>query len=145
MTEQCMTEAELARWGRETGRHMPPGSVVWLTGELGAGKTTLARALLEGLGVGSPEENTEWGSSPTYTLVHRYPGARGGAPVYHLDCYRLRDPDEASELEWEAMEDARAVLVEWPERGAGWVPAATHTIHLSHVEDPDRRAVTVVP
>lgn len=146
MIERQMTEAELVRWGRETGRHLPPGSVVWLVGDLGAGKTTLARALLEGLGVGSwEEEGTGWGASPTYTLVHRYPGSGGGAPVYHLDCYRLRDPEEASELEWEAMAQARVVLVEWPERGAGWVPAPTHTIHLSHVADPDRRDVEVTP
>ncbi len=144
MTEQRMTEEEMRRWGRDTGRDLPSGSVVWLVGDLGAGKTTLARALLEGLGVGSPTgEGTGWGSSPTYTLVHRYPGSGGGAPVYHLDCYRLRDPEEASELEWETMAQARAVLVEWPERGVGWVPDPTHTIRLSHVEDPDRRAVEV--
>lgn len=144
MTNPHLTEAELIRWGRETGRHLPPGSVLWLVGDLGAGKTTLARALLEGLGVaGSEQEGSGWGSSPTYTLVNRYPGPEGEASVYHLDCYRLRDPEEASDLEWEAMAHARAVLVEWPERGAGWVPDPTRTIRLSHIDDPDRRAVEV--
>jgi len=144
MIERRMTEADMVRWGRETGRHLPLASVVWLSGELGAGKTTLARALLEGLGVGGAGDGTGWGTSPTYTLMHRYSGPGEGV-VYHLDCYRLRDPEEASELEWEAMAEARAVLVEWPERGAGWVPSPTMEIHLSHVDDPDRRAVVVSP
>jgi tRNA A37 threonylcarbamoyladenosine biosynthesis protein TsaE len=69
--------------------------------------------------------------------VHRYEGRRG--PVYHVDCYRLRSPEEASDLDWEALGAADALLVEWPERGGAWVPPATHRFRLSHVDDAERR------
>jgi tRNA threonylcarbamoyladenosine biosynthesis protein TsaE len=79
-------------------------------------------------------------SSPTYALVHRYAGRRG--PVFHLDCFRLRSPAEAADLDWEGLVgEGDALLVEWPEQAAGWVPPATHRVRLAHVADPDRRAV----
>jgi len=129
-----MTEAELIAEAERFGRALPPGSVVYLEGELGAGKTTAVRALARGLGV---DEST---SSPTYALVHRYAGRRG--PVFHLDCFRLRAPAEAADLDWEGLVgEGDALLVEWPEQAAGWVPPATHRVRLAHVADPDRRAV----
>lgn len=129
-----LTEAELVAEAERFGRALPPGSVVYLEGELGAGKTTAVRALARGLGV---DETT---SSPTYALVHRYAGRRG--PVFHLDCFRLRSPAEAADLDWEGLVDEGDVLlVEWPEQAAGWVPPATHRVRLAHVADPDRRAV----
>ena len=129
-----MTEAELVAAAERFGRALPPGSVVYLEGALGAGKTTAVRALARGLGV---DEAT---SSPTYALVHRYAGRRG--PVFHLDCYRLRSPAEAADLDWEGIAaEGDALLVEWPEQAAGWVPPATHRVRLQHVADPERRAV----
>jgi tRNA threonylcarbamoyladenosine biosynthesis protein TsaE len=129
-----LTEAELIAVAERFGRALPPGSVVYLEGELGAGKTTAVRALARGLGV---DETT---SSPTYALVHRYAGRRG--PVFHLDCFRLRSPAEAADLDWEGLVgEGDVLLVEWPERAAGWVPPATHRVRLAHVADPDRRAV----
>jgi tRNA threonylcarbamoyladenosine biosynthesis protein TsaE len=129
-----LTEAELIAEGERFGRALPPGSVVYLEGELGAGKTTAVRALARGLGV---DETT---SSPTYALVHRYAGRRG--PVFHLDCFRLRSPAEAADLDWEGLVgEGDVLLVEWPEQAAGWVPPATHRVRLAHVADPDRRAV----
>jgi len=129
-----LTEAELIADAERFGRALPPGSVVYLEGELGAGKTTAVRALARGLGV---DETT---SSPTYALVHRYAGRRG--PVFHLDCFRLRSPAEAADLDWEGLVgEGDVLLVEWPERAAGWVPPATHRVRLAHVADPDRRAV----
>ena len=129
-----LTEAELVAEAERFGRALPAGSVVYLEGELGAGKTTTVRALARGLGV---EETT---SSPTYALVHRYAGRRG--PVFHLDCFRLRSPAEAADLDWEGLlGEGDVLLVEWPERAAGWVPPATHRVRLAHVADPERRAV----
>jgi tRNA threonylcarbamoyladenosine biosynthesis protein TsaE len=129
-----LTEAELIAEAERFGRALPRGSVVYLEGELGAGKTTAVRALARGLGV---DETT---SSPTYALVHRYAGRRG--PVFHLDCFRLRSPAEAADLDWEGLVgEGDVLLVEWPEQAAGWVPPATHRVRLAHVADPDRRAV----
>src|SRR5512146_1170718 len=105
-----LTEAELRAWGEDLGRRLLPGSVVTLTGPLGAGKTTLVQAIARGLGVAAQA------TSPTYTYVHRYEGRRG--PVFHLDCYRLRHPDDAADLDWESiLREGDAALIEWPERG----------------------------
>ncbi len=128
---RVVTEAELVAEGEQFGRRLAPGSVILLEGELGAGKTTLIRAIVRGLG------GSDAASSPTYTLVHHYEGRRG--PVYHVDCYRLRSPDEAADLDWETLGAADALLIEWPERGGAWIPPVTHRFRLFHVDDPDRR------
>jgi tRNA threonylcarbamoyladenosine biosynthesis protein TsaE len=126
-------EPELRRKGEQLGQTLPPKSIVLLEGELGAGKTTLIQAIVRGLGV---EVNA---TSPTYALVHRYEGRRG--PVYHLDCYRLRHPDEAADLDWETLiQEGDAVLIEWPEKAGSYVPPATMRFRLSHVPDqPEMR------
>jgi tRNA threonylcarbamoyladenosine biosynthesis protein TsaE len=92
----------------------PANAVVHLHGDLGAGKSTLARAWLRALGVTGPVR------SPTYTLVERYPLASGGEAL-HLDLYRIGD---AGELEFLGLDDAdaRLWLVEWPEHGRGALP-----------------------
>lgn len=128
-----LTEGELADYGARFGAALPAGAVITLTGELGAGKTTLVQAIVRGLGVSGPA------TSPTYNLVHRYSAPRG--PVFHLDCYRLRHPDEAADLDWEGiLREGDALLIEWPERAGSWVPAPTHRFALRHVpDDPDRR------
>ena len=92
----------------------PPGAVVHLHGDLGAGKSTLARAWLRALGVTGPVR------SPPYTLVERYPLASGGEAL-HLDLYRIGN---AGELEFLGLDDvdARLWLVEWPARGLGALP-----------------------
>lgn len=101
------------------------GLVVYLHGELGAGKTSFARALLTALGVG------ERIKSPTYSLVEGYQ-AKGG-PTWHLDLYRIADPGELEWLGLDALADpAAVVLVEWPERGQGALPAADIELNLSY-------------
>ena len=102
--------------GRLLAQTQPATAIVYLQGDLGAGKSTLARAWLRALGV------TGAIRSPTYTLVEHYPLA-SGANALHLDLYRIAAADE---LEFLALDDAGAGLwlVEWPERGGTVLPAA---------------------
>lgn len=115
-------EAATVALARALARDLPPRAVVWLHGDLGAGKSTLARAMLRALGVEGAIR------SPTYTLVERYPIAGGDA--IHLDLYRIGD---AGELEFLGLEgdDGRLWLVEWPERGVGALPPADLHIRLA--------------
>ena len=114
----------------------PARAVVHLHGDLGAGKSTLARALLRALGV------TGAIRSPTYTLVERYPLATGGE-AWHLDLYRIAN---GGELEFLGLDSDEATLwlVEWPERGGGFLPEPDLLVDLQ-VEGLGRRAnVTAV-
>lgn len=103
------TEAETAQVAAALASRLSPGSVLLLSGDLGAGKTAFVRGLAQGLGV-SPDEVT----SPTFTLVHEYLGGR--LPLQHVDLYRL----DQAELETlgldERLAEAGVVAVEWPER-----------------------------
>ena len=121
--KQMLADAqETESLGARLGRVVTTG-IIYLNGDLGAGKTTLARGLLRALG------HTGKVRSPTYTLVEPY--ALGSRQVYHLDLYRLAD---AEELEWLGLRDMLAdpalLLVEWPERGSGYLPPADLTIDL---------------
>ena len=121
--------------GRALAATRPASAVLYLQGDLGAGKSTLARALLRALGVAGAIR------SPTYTLVERYPLPGDGAAV-HLDLYRIAD---AGELEFLGLDDAQAALwlVEWPERGGRMLPAADLRIRME-VEGAGR-AVALEP
>jgi len=111
---------------------LPAPAVLYLDGDLGAGKTALARALLLALGANGPVK------SPTYSLLERHRLARGEAA--HLDLYRIA---QAAELEFlglqELLPDLRLVMVEWPDRGAGALPPADLRVALA-VEGEGRRA-----
>lgn len=109
--------------GQALAATRPAQAVLHLQGDLGAGKSTLARALLRALGV------TGAIRSPTYTLVERYRLPGGGAAL-HLDLYRIADPGE---LEFLGLDDVQAALwlVEWPERGGRMLPAADLQIALA--------------
>jgi tRNA threonylcarbamoyladenosine biosynthesis protein TsaE len=117
--------------GAALARTRPARAVVYLEGDLGAGKSTLARALLRALGVAGAIR------SPTYTLVERYPVPGGEAA--HLDLYRLA---AASELDFLGLDELSAEaglwLVEWPDRGEGGLPAPDLRLQLS-VEGAGRR------
>lgn len=102
------------------------GALVELEGDLGAGKSTLARALLRALGV------TGTIRSPTYTLLERYPLA-DGREAAHLDLYRVADPDELDYFGLDGLlAEPTLWLVEWPERGAGRLPPRDLRIMLAH-------------
>lgn len=127
------TENELIAWGERFGRAASAPLVVTISGELGAGKTTLARAICRGYGV------TEDVTSPTFALVHRYAAPR--SPVYHLDLYRLESPADLTNIGWdETLAEDALVLVEWPERAADRVPRMHVPMSLQHLpNDPTRR------
>lgn len=128
-----LDETALGTLAFELGQSLAPGEVVWLSGELGAGKTTFVRHLVRGLGVVTPA------TSPTYAMVHHYDGPHG--PVYHVDCYRLRTPEEAHDLDWESLASGRALLLEWPERAGAWAPRPTRRVVLAHTPNPEVRRV----
>ena len=130
----ALSLAELLAEGEAIGASLGPGCLVTLEGEIGAGKTTLVQAIARGLGV------SQTATSPTFTLVHRYQGRRGA--VYHLDCYRLRRPEEARDLDWETvLADGDAILVEWPDRAGAWLPPPSLRLRLRHLADPTRRGL----
>ncbi len=118
-------EAATAALAHRMAGALDGGLVVYLHGDLGAGKTSFARALLGALGVG------ERIKSPTYSLVESYRAQ--GQPAWHLDLYRIADPGELEWLGLDALSDPAAlVLVEWPERGVGALPKPDLIVHLGY-------------
>jgi hypothetical protein len=121
-----------ASLGAAIARMLAPGDCVALEGDLGAGKTTLARAILRALGVG------EIVPSPSFTIAQAYETAR--LPVHHFDLYRIENASELDEIGLDEALDAGAALVEWPERAAGRLPRDTLYVSLSIVSDTARQA-----
>jgi tRNA threonylcarbamoyladenosine biosynthesis protein TsaE len=131
-------EETIAR-GRDIAGLISPPLIIFLSGELGAGKTTLAKGIISGLGVAREEEVT----SPTFTLVHLFRAPQNPPrKVYHIDLYRIGDRHDLSNLGLEDLFDEPSIiLVEWPDRLAGlggkndW---PTLRIHLAHGADDTR-------
>lgn len=108
--------------------------ILYLRGDLGAGKTTLVRGLLRGLGYQGAVR------SPTYTLIEPYDSVE--PPVVHLDLYRLADPEELEYLGLrDLLERPGLILVEWPERGFGALPPADLELRIEHAGE--RRRISV--
>jgi len=132
---ETQSEDETIELGRKIARELPPKAVVLLIGNLGAGKTTLAKGILSGLGAAEPEEVT----SPTFTLIHEY----GAGRAYHVDLYRLDTPQQVATLGLEEIFDRDAVaLVEWGERFPDLFPAQRIEIHLQAVSE-SKRQITI--
>ena len=123
------TEAAAARLAAD----LRPGDVVTVSGELGAGKTTFVRGACRALGV------TQKVTSPTFTIGHRY---EGRVPVSHLDLYRFTNVSHAEWGDLEPYFDDAVAFVEWPEAGAGVLPAPRARVFLRH-SAPDRREITI--
>jgi tRNA threonylcarbamoyladenosine biosynthesis protein TsaE len=125
------SEEETIEVGRQIAHDLPRRAVVLLIGNLGAGKTTLAKGIVSGLGAASPEEV----SSPTFTLIHEY----GAGSVYHIDLYRLDTPIQVATLGLDEILDREAVvLIEWGERFPELWPRERIEIRLRAEEGENR-------
>jgi tRNA threonylcarbamoyladenosine biosynthesis protein TsaE len=134
LTRHLATEPDTLALGAAIAPGLRPGMVIYLKGDLGAGKTTLARGILQALGV------TERIKSPTYTLVEPY--IISSLYLYHFDFYRLQHPNEWVDAGFrDYCNDGAVCLVEWPERAGGQLPTADMTIDLT--ADGDARNATL--
>jgi len=126
------SEEETIALGEQLARELPSRATVLLIGKLGAGKTTLAKGIVKGLGAAAPEDV----SSPSFTLIHEY----GGAPkVYHVDLYRIDTPRELESLGLDDVLDRDAVvLVEWGERFPYVWPDNVIEVRLQALDDGSR-------
>ena len=117
--------AQTERLGVRLGELLQPGDLICLAGDLGAGKTCLARGVSRGWGAARSA------TSPTFTLINEYPRAVDNLPLFHLDCYRLQKPEEAIHIGLDDILDQRGVvMIEWPERIEPVLPADRLWINL---------------
>lgn len=130
------TEETLAL-GEDLGSRARPGDVYALDGDLGAGKTILAKGIARGMGIA--DEIT----SPTFTLLEVYEHA---LPLYHFDLYRVENPAELDSLYFEEYWEAEGVsVIEWADRAAGRLPANTVHISMRYIDDTTRRITIEYP
>jgi tRNA threonylcarbamoyladenosine biosynthesis protein TsaE len=124
---------QTVRLGVRLGELLVPGDMICLSGELGAGKTALARGI--GRGWGASRRVT----SPTFTLIHEYPRLPDGVILYHVDCYRLQTAAEVSTVGLEEiLDDEGPVMIEWPERIEAMLPAERLWLALRYVSETRR-------
>lgn len=121
---EAVDEAALINWAQRFADCVKAGGVIYLEGDLGAGKTTLARALIQALGY---QQRVK---SPTYSLLEEY--SLDGLQVAHLDLYRLADPADVLDLGLEelGLNGPSLLLVEWADKGRGYLPPADLVIRL---------------
>lgn len=121
------TEQDLDHFAIKFARDLSPPLVIWLEGDLGAGKTTFARGLIHALGYDGRVK------SPTYGLLEYYQLAN--LQVLHMDLYRISDPGELEFLGIEdLLDDATILLIEWPDKGKGWLPKADFIFRFSYAD-----------
>jgi tRNA threonylcarbamoyladenosine biosynthesis protein TsaE len=133
-------EQDTISLAEKMAKTLRPGDVVLLDGDLGAGKSVFARALIRVLS-GEPELEVP---SPTFTLAQAYDTPAG--PVWHFDLYRIKDPEEILELGWEDALAEGIVLVEWPSRlDSSLVPTRHLALHLTIGLEPNARIIDVTP
>jgi tRNA threonylcarbamoyladenosine biosynthesis protein TsaE len=129
-------EAQTRQFGALLAAFHPGHAVIFLDGDLGAGKTTLSRGFIQACG------HSGHVKSPTYTLMESY--SLPDLTIHHLDLYRLSEPEELEYLGMDELDRPKTILlVEWPQRGAGVLPAATLTLQLA--QHDHGRLVTAIP
>ena len=117
--------------GEMLGARLHAGDLVCLYGDLGAGKTSLSYGIARGL-----EVQEQYITSPTFTFVNEY---RGRVPFYHIDLYRLKDPDELQNIGFEEyLESDGVTVIEWAERAEDELPEECLSVYLSAVDDHSR-------
>jgi len=120
--------SETVRIGKTIGSLLLPGDVVALVGELGAGKTQFIKGLAAGVGI----ENSAYISSPSFTLIHEYPGE---IPFYHIDLYRLEREQEAEELGLEEYFQGRGIMaIEWADKIPSLLPEELLFISIAYFD-----------
>ncbi|MGH9371640.1 MAG: tRNA (adenosine(37)-N6)-threonylcarbamoyltransferase complex ATPase subunit type 1 TsaE [Vicinamibacterales bacterium] len=133
-TFETASEEETSAIGERLAAAMRPGDVIFLYGDLGAGKTAFVRGLARG--VGAPEDEV---SSPTFTLIQEY--SAGEVVLYHVDLYRLA-PAEVDDLGLDEITASEGIVaIEWPDRWHGR-PAGAHEVRIEHRGD-DRRSIAI--
>ncbi len=131
------SEDETEAVGRRLGSRLQPGDVVALSGDLGAGKTVLARGIARGAGASG------YIASPTFTLVREY---RGPVPVYHVDLYRLDRPEQLDDLGLdEVLAAGGVVVIEWAERARGLLPPDHLWVTVAFADGENERVLEVIP
>jgi tRNA threonylcarbamoyladenosine biosynthesis protein TsaE len=124
---------DLEREGARLWSTLARGAVIWLSGELGAGKTALVQAITRAAAAGQAR-------SPTFALIHEYDSPEG--PLVHVDCYRLKTPGDALDLDLDAIaRRARLTMIEWPERAGQFAPAPDVHVRLEYASRPDLRLI----
>ena len=137
--EAQLTEPELTAWGERIGREASAPLVLALNGDLGAGKSTFARAVARGAGVEGDVP------SPTFNLLFRYATPRG-VELFHLDLYRLEQQDDVWELGWSELgHGPQLVLIEWAENAEMLLPEPRWELTLEEMGDPHRRQLRLQP
>lgn len=135
------SDEETIDLGRRIAQMLPRRAVVLLIGDLGAGKTTLAKGIVSGRGAAPPDEV----SSPTFTLIHEYGSPGKHNLVYHIDLYRLDHASQIATLGLDELFDREAlVLIEWGERFPELLPESLIRIHLiPDADDPNMRTLRI--
>lgn len=131
------SERQMADFGRLLGRALMPGDIVGLTGDLGAGKTTLTKAIAKGMGI---EEHI---TSPTFTIVNEY---EGPVPLYHFDVYRISEEEELHDIGYEEYFFGKAAcVVEWANLIPNLMPEEALWLDLRlGTKDPEERLIKLV-
>ncbi len=138
---QIENESQMEKFGRLLGERLKAGDIVGLTGDLGAGKTTLTKSIAKGMGI------DEHITSPTFTIVNEYDGdvAKGLVPLYHFDVYRINDEEELYDIGYEEYFFGKAAcVVEWANLIPSLMPEESLWLDLRlGTTDPEERIIHI--
>lgn len=134
-----LNQPQMAALGARIAAILRPGDVIALSGDLGVGKTTLARAILVALGL------TSEAPSPSFSIVQPYKPAETRLPVLHVDLYRINNPSDIVELGLDEARSDHALLIEWPEHMGGMWDGEMLWLRLDFAGDDARSLTATVP